>query len=271
MKKYGFTLAEVLIALGIIGVISSLTAPTFIASIQNSSNAARLAAAVSTLENGFTTMIAKEGVDNLFETDAWLNQNNRSQFAGNLGDFIAITGFRQFNNANDIKAFYNQKGPYLMNSNGSRQSTVNNALAGLLVQPALNGAGGRHTLELKSGATVFILPNSERNQAQKDALEETIKQAGGSLFSKAADIWIDVNGTSAPNTMGRDIFGFYLGENGKLYPLGAKDVSLYDTEGGNADAIWSNANAARRCLNGNIGDSYGCTGRVVADGYKINY
>lgn len=271
MKKYGFTLAEVLIALGIIGVISSLTAPTFISNIQNSSNAARLASAVATLENGFTTMIAKEGVDNLFETEAWEEQNNRREFAGKVGDFISITGFRQFNNANEIRSFYNQKGPYLMNSNGSRQSNVNNVLAGYFVQPASNGSGGSHSLELKSGAMVFLQPNNEVSQAVKDTREDAFKAVGGSVFSIAADVCIDVNGASAPNTLGRDIFAFYLGENGKLYPLGGKDVSIYDSNGANANDIWSNASSRRRCLDGNIGDGYGCTARVVADGYKINY
>ena len=40
MKKFGFTLAEVLVTLGIIGVVAALTAPALILSSRNQSNAA---------------------------------------------------------------------------------------------------------------------------------------------------------------------------------------------------------------------------------------
>ncbi len=264
MKKYGFTLAEVLIALGIIGVVASLTAPTFVSNIQNSTNASRLSSTVSTLENAFTTMIVKEDVDDIFETTAWrTSQNSRRAFAGEIGDFLAIAGFREINNTNDvITGYYDNKGPYYMSQNGSRQSNISNELARLFAQSAADG-NTNHALELKNGAMVFLLPNVDNQVADEDV----IKNAGGSLYNTAADVWIDVNGTAAPNTMGRDIFAFYLGDNGKLYPLGGKDVAI---KGGNLNT-W-NGGGNRSCTNGNIGSGgLGCTGRVVAEGFKINY
>lgn len=273
MKKYGFTLAEVLLTLSIIGIIASLTVPTFVSNVQNSSNAARLASSVSTLENGFTTMLAKEDVDNLFETEAWINQDDRRRFAGSLGNFISITGYKDFNNANDITNYYGAgNGPFVMNANGSRNHTVDNQLAGYLVQSEGASSIHNHAVELKNGALVYILQNTEANPADKDNSETMVKQLGGSLYSLAADVWIDVNGADAPNTLGRDIFAFYLGENGKLYPLGGKDVSIFDQPYAASLAIWSNASSQRRCLDDNIaGGGYGCTARVIADGYKINY
>lgn len=271
MKKYGFTLAEVLIALGIIGVISSLTAPTFIANIQNSSNAARLSATVSTLENAFTTMIAKEEADTLFETEAWNDYgSNRREFASKIGDYMTTVGYREFLNTNAIKNYYGAgKGPFVMTSTGAKNNTVNDQLAGYFVQTGNNVANGNHAIELKNGAMVFLNVNNENGQ-KTEAEEERIRQQGGSLYKIAADIWIDVNGAAAPNTLGRDIFSFYLGENGKLYPLGGKDVETYDSPAN--PQLWNNANSGRRCLDGNIGGSgYGCTARVIADGYKINY
>ncbi|MCM1003730.1 MAG: prepilin-type N-terminal cleavage/methylation domain-containing protein [Candidatus Gastranaerophilales bacterium] len=267
MKKYGFTLAEVLIALGIIGVISSLTAPTFIASIQNSSNAARLAAAVSTLENGFTTMIAKEGVDSedlLFDTEAWEDTNvrNNQRFAGLIGNYINITGFER-NVASEV-AYYNSNGPYGLNTNGSRQSRINGTLE-LLHE---DDATYEHILTLKSGATLFFV--TMRNLEPSDAEIDSIKSRGGALFKPAAKITIDVNGKNAPNTLGRDIFIFYLGHNGKLYPWGGKDESLFSN--GGDGRLWSSNTSAIRCLDNNIRlNGLGCTGRVVAEGYKINY
>lgn len=270
MKKYGFTLAEVLIALGIIGVISSLTAPTFIANIQNNSNAARLSATVSTLDNAFTTMIAKEEADTLFETEAWNDYgSNRREFASKIGDYMTTVGYREFLNTNAIYNYYGAgKGPFVMTSTGSKNNTVNNQLAGYFVRTPFNNiANGNHAIELKNGAMVFLIVNDENGQNPD---EESIRQQGGSLYKIAADIWIDVNGAASPNTLGRDIFAFYLGDNGKLYPLGGKDVETLDTP--DNPQLWNEANSSRRCLDGNIADGgYGCTARVIADGYKINY
>ena len=60
MKKQGFTLAEVLITLGIVGVVAALTAPALVMSSRNEANAARLSTVVSNMENAFQTAIAKK-------------------------------------------------------------------------------------------------------------------------------------------------------------------------------------------------------------------
>ena len=60
MKKSGFTLAEVLITLGIIGVVAALTAPALVMSSRNEANAAKLSVSISNLENAFTNMIIRK-------------------------------------------------------------------------------------------------------------------------------------------------------------------------------------------------------------------
>lgn len=276
MKKYGFTLAEVLIALGIIGVVASLTAPTFVSNIRNTANASRLSATVSTLENAFTTMIAKEDVDTedlLFDTEAWReHSSDKKAFAGCLSDYLSIESFRELaNNSAATKGYYGpNNGPYILNTNGSKNSTVNETLARYLVQTGNNVPGGNHVLNLKNGATVFLIVNNQDGQPSEE-VQDKIREQGGGITSIAADIWIDVNGTDAPNTLGRDIFAFYLANNGKLYPLGGKDVQIYDNGGQGNPSLWNNGNG-RGCTNNNIqSGGYGCTARVVEEGYKINY
>lgn len=269
MKKHGFTLAEVLITLGIIGVITALTIPTFISNVQNASNGSRLASTVSTLENAFTTMILKEDAETLFETEAWENQADKRRFASIIGDYLSFENFRDISTAEQVKTFYNDKGPYVLNSSGSKNNSINDRLARLLVQTPQN-AMGNHVLELKNGATVFLIIN--QSQDLDEATKTNIRNQGGSLYNEAADVWIDVNGTTSPNTLGRDIFGFYLDEGGNLYPLGGKDVAILDISGSGTPQLWNGADSNRKCLNGNIADGgYGCAARVVADGYKINY
>ena len=62
MKKQGFTLMELLITLGIIGVVSALTIPALVTSTRNKANAAKLSSAVLNLENGLETVVGEKGV-----------------------------------------------------------------------------------------------------------------------------------------------------------------------------------------------------------------
>ena len=69
MKKFGFTLAEVLITLGIIGVVSALTMPNLIANYQKKVWVTQLKKDVNFLANNIKLLFANEGVDNLCDTD----------------------------------------------------------------------------------------------------------------------------------------------------------------------------------------------------------
>ena len=99
MKKQGFTLAEVLITLGIVGVVAALTAPALVMSSRNEANAARLSTVVSNMENAFQTAIAQEGADNLYGTSLWQENEvsatagNRAQFVGRLGQYMIVNGY----------------------------------------------------------------------------------------------------------------------------------------------------------------------------------
>jgi prepilin-type N-terminal cleavage/methylation domain-containing protein len=69
MKKRAFTLAEVLITLGIIGVVAALTMPSLIANYQKKVYVAQLQKAVNVWNNGMKLMLASDGVDNLADTE----------------------------------------------------------------------------------------------------------------------------------------------------------------------------------------------------------
>lgn len=78
MEKKGFTLAEVLITLGIVGVIAALTIPMLMNSANDKANAAKLSVTVSDFENAMTTMITSEAADDLTETK-WAEKLNSSE------------------------------------------------------------------------------------------------------------------------------------------------------------------------------------------------
>lgn len=102
MKKRGFTLAEVMIALALIGVIASLTIPTFIANSRNRANASKLAAIVASVENSLTSMIAAEAAHDLTETDF-----GASQSEANFGKYLKLAG------SGSISGYYGAANPFV--------------------------------------------------------------------------------------------------------------------------------------------------------------
>lgn len=67
-KKTAFTLAEVLITLGIIGVVAAMTLPTLIQQHQKQVYVTQLKKALSTVQNMVTKITADEGASDLYST-----------------------------------------------------------------------------------------------------------------------------------------------------------------------------------------------------------
>lgn len=88
MKKCGFTLAEVLITLGIVGVIAALTMPMLVGQSKNQANATKLSSTVSNIENALTSIIAKESAEDLYETELLSSAGTPTDFETELGKFL---------------------------------------------------------------------------------------------------------------------------------------------------------------------------------------
>ena len=284
MKKLGFTLAEILITLGIIGVVAALTAPSLVVNSRNEANAAKLAVVVSNLENAFTSAIAQEGVDSLYQTRMWsgitrynraageggLNANSSdadiARFMGELGRYMVLNGYRR----EETDDFYHRAGAttYRMTANGGR---------GVAINFGNEGDGPSFPIILKNGAVIFFRAFG-RDSFDED--ENAIRAAGGSYIHNAADVFVDVNGTSEPNIVGRDIFAFGVGNNGILYPAGGRDEIIHARNGAAGidygTLTWdnedNNANIRGRCcLDGQISVGWGCTARLIEQNYKMTY
>ena len=245
MKKLGFTLAEVMVALALIGVITSLTIPTFVASNKNRTHSAKAATTVSAVENAFTSMIAAEAVQDLSETKFAKEYN-----ASNFGRYIKLSS-----STNSMSTYYSEETPF-------REIHISK-------DPEKEFASPDIIFELKNGALVMFKKATTASIIQpEDEDPVTLESLGGTISGSIGKLTIDVNGTDSPNIWGRDVFHFRIGNDGLLYPAGSLNYSIL--EKGDANNVWWKDDSALSCMNkGN--KTIGCCARLLENNYEVDF
>lgn len=241
-KLKAFTLAEVLITLTILGVIAAITLPALKGVADKIAWAKGLAVNSNIIKDGFERMLAHNEADTLDLTPLWTRAYENDELADKLKDELKkYFVFEKFETQDED--------PYtVLEYNGT---TFNN----------ISG----YKLYMSNGA---IINFDHKNIVTKENCE-TIKENGGHLCESAAYIIVDVNGKQGPNTLGKDIFGFYLGKDANLYPDGGKDVYLYEGEEEESSIPqWDTKDGCQGKIPVN---GLSCTARVVEEGYRINY
>ena len=244
MKKFGFTLAEVMVALALIGTITALTIPTFVSSNKNRTHSAKIGTSISAVENAFSSMIATEAVQNLNETRF---VQNGTYSAADLGQYIKLTG-----SGNSVTDYYTTGTPFKA-PNGDGLGTNEN--------PYARGVGA--IFELKNGALLLFEPA----QAHPNLTSDIARKAGGTIESSIGRLAIDVNGANPPNIFGRDVFYFRVGTDGALHPAGSVNFSLL--EYANDSHTWNKTGSSYICTDTNKG--LGCTARLMENNYEVDY
>ncbi len=252
-QKYNaFTLAEVLITLGIIGVVAALTLPSVVANYQKKVWVAQLKETYSILSQGFQKMLSDDGVDKLSDTEIWSNlSDNCNQDSSNCGNFV-----------NSLQKYFD-----ITRDTEKSKYTITEYM----------GRGGNHSYEnngyffkLKNGVTLiyYTFYKTPREKTSEECL--FIKSNGGQMCS-VIGYWLslDINGFKHPNQYGRDIFVFYLSNEGKLFPMGGTDYSRYETSGYIAGSNRWNVYGTS-CIDGdNLARS--CAGQIMEQGWQMNY
>ncbi|MDR1327707.1 MAG: type II secretion system GspH family protein [Heliobacteriaceae bacterium] len=193
----GFTLAEVLITLGIIGVVAALTMPSLIQKQNDRATVAKVKKMYSVISNAVRLWQAEEGCD----TDV----------ADCIGQYAAydcqnaFSGIEKKLNIVD-RVYQNQS------KNVAWLPAVSYGLDGSAAAQGWEGVsqlGGSGTCEylLNDGVTMTVHMPDE----------------GGRV---SGFIFFDVNGPKAPNRVGKDIFPIGIGS----YRSPAKGVNPYYTE-----------------------------------------
>ena len=175
----GFTLAEVLVTLGIIGVVSAMTVPSLMQNHQRKTYVTQLHKVYNEIQQVFSLTMTDKNSLNLFEAGLSSNEN-------------AYTTLKKyFNIANDcgetpVPCF---AGEY-------------KGLDGSVYKPS-KGSRCQYTLSLASGAAICF-----------NGLEYKYSYNGVSY--PYGFIYVDINGQQGPNIAGRDYFLLYYFNDGSL-------------------------------------------------------
>ena len=205
--KTAFTLAEVLITLGIIGIVSAMTIPTLINNYQK-----------------------KVTVAKLQKVHAVLNQIARLAVAND-----SIKGYTagQEVTAEKTEEFFNEfifsqlKSPKVISKGSDVYTTCESNLTDYCYK-RLNGNyhdesirnlfdNGRAFFTVNDGNLYYIYIHrwDIKYDEEGNVVERTLR------YITNSQAYVDINGSSGPNTLGKDVFAFTIDfDKGSAYPMG---------------------------------------------------
>ena len=124
LSRLGFTLAEVLITLGIIGIVAALTMPSLIANHRKKVTAVRLKQFSSVWQQAYLDVYIENGTENYWGTLVALDSQSALDFYNeNFGKFITTTEVRK-SKYGIVGAFPSGSGFYFYRWDGSYETSA---------------------------------------------------------------------------------------------------------------------------------------------------
>ena len=240
MIKKGFTLAEVLITLAIIGVVAAITLPTLMSNTTNAQIGPKLAKAVSMFEQANTALLNDNSVDILTDT-GFLDSDGGS----------ADTGGEE--SSAKLSAYVNALSNHMKVAEYTYPADVS--------QEAIDesGEGGCEVGAAFSEGTPMIANDGILYVVNYDATPDTTKAPHK---QRIGNVYIDINAAAKPNAIGTDIFVFSWWNDGSLRPVGSSNWADSDTA-----CEWQAA-----CPNNSVATDYkACTGAIFENNLKVLY
>lgn len=179
MQK-GFTLAEILITLGIIGIVSAMTIPALIVNYQKHVYYTQFMKSVSSIENAVKMFYISEGCD---DGTACIDI-----YDGDDCPTPLIKGMAKHMNALSFYSGYDDNN-YNKELDEYNIYSKDKKLYSTIDEDALN---------------IYFITNTGL----------IVLQSGD--FCASAEFMLDTNGKKAPNTIGKDIFFFAINDDNKI-------------------------------------------------------
>lgn len=200
-KNNGFTLAETLITLGIIGVVASLTLPSLNLNIQKAQTGPALMKAINTLQNALSLGMTQQNLRNLnnFTTVKDVFEDTEKGPLAITLDYYEPFVNNEYNYYNADKTNFGE-----LSSNNARIYTTKDGID-------------------------YILPNNGENP---------VNQLPAEALSNGFFVYIDINGHAKnPNILGKDTFMLFVDATRNfVIPYGGYEYAK--TTAGSTTAIW---------------------------------
>lgn len=247
--KFAFTLAEVLITLGVIGIVAALTMPSLIQNYQKKVLVNQLKKHVSVMSQGIQKMLADEGVQEINQTSLYnalsddpmycLKQFNDTDYCGKTKEIIT-SYFKAVDFPSNEFTYYTR---CLTNSNYNGDTSWD---------------WGFPDGSLLWFEEVFFEDDLPDSECEAYKVEHDVKTC-----TTAFSYYVDVNGEKGPNQYGRDIFDFYVDAKGQLW--------AYGFAGANWRTHKDLCGEPNKKITSNDITGYGCAARIIENGWQMDY
>lgn len=197
MKNFGFTLAEVLITLGIIGIVAAITLPSLMVQNRERENATKLKKVYSTATQAYTRVVTERGTPEFWDLKGKDDPDGAETLKNLIEPYFKVTP-----ESIQGTVFVNTNTMFLDRTAGPNLST----LQSLSSFNVVDGMALGFIVEDKDCKAVF---------GESTALKNV-----------CATMIVDVNGSTRPNMFGFDIFKFYITKFG-LQPYGTQADETY--------------------------------------------
>lgn len=254
--KEGFTLAEMLITLSLIGVLAALTLPSVMKNTGSAKISASLCRAVEEVETSIANIFAdartknsafdvKNSISALQVKDILDDSNNNSYLAD--GDIL-------FSTTNAMLGTLPVSNSYLR--------SVTNYNGSTLLTSTYSNFGSYPAYKFSKRNSIIIPETIDSSNIDNYLTTNGLSDLPPDVVIQR--IFVDANGEERPNSIGKDIFLFGLTDSGHMIPAG--------TQAYNNNIFNETIPLYTISCNGNsVSDGRSCAGRVASDKWKINY
>lgn len=234
----GFTLAEVLITLAIIGIIAAMTIPALTGSTDSVQTVAGVRKAQAVLSEAMQRYMIDNGCLGDMASCGAFDNGSSSNVTENQAMWDKIKQY--FNVSKDCGTAANQ---------GCFPDVAYKRLNNWGVWTNFNASTPQAKATLADGMIMSIYDTTQNCTTDYSTANS------GPLYNVCGTVYVDINGQKGPNQEGRDMFTWYITNVG-VYPVGALDYTSSDI-----------CNPAAALVSGT---GWGCTTKVLQEG-TVNY
>ena len=241
----GFSLAEALIAVAIIGIIAAITIPTVVANYNQKALNTMLKKNYVELQESLLILKTENYQRGLY--GSILNKKGGKTVSDTAGKFLRT----YYKLTKDCKT---DTQPCFADKYADISTFTEKTFACKSGEDG-EGAKAGYSAIVASGAAICIIPAEE-------AIKEEVTEGSEQPDDSPAVVYIDVNGTQGPNIGGRDMFTFNIYNDFTIDEI-PPDTSLSTAETKREELFNDN------CLKSSVGK--GCFAKILQDNWELNY